>query len=163
MSLASQVQNLATAVGTRSKANRTLINGNLADLAALTTTAKGNLVAAVNEVNAKPTGAAIADGVTALATTWSSQKITDANAALKADILGGAAAAQDTLLELKTYVDSGNAADLTALANRLRIDAAQGLTAPQRVFGRDNLDVYSRAEVGDPATDFVAAFNAALV
>jgi len=37
------------------------------------------------------------------------------------------------------------------------------LTNPQRQFGRDNLSVYSQAEIGNPETDFAATFAAALV
>src|SRR5687768_13957634 len=47
-----QVSNLATQIATTVKANKVLINNNAADLSALTTTAKGNLVAAINEVRA---------------------------------------------------------------------------------------------------------------
>jgi len=52
MSLASRITDFATAVGTALKSTRTLVNGNAADLSALTTTNKTNLVAAINEVNA---------------------------------------------------------------------------------------------------------------
>jgi hypothetical protein len=55
MSLATQVQSLATRIATECKALRTLINGNTADLSALTTTTKTNLVAAINEVKAGQT------------------------------------------------------------------------------------------------------------
>ena len=52
MSLASRITDFATAVGTALKSTRTLVNGNVADLSALNTTNKTNLVAAINEVNA---------------------------------------------------------------------------------------------------------------
>ena len=48
--LVTRISDLATRIGTDVKALRTFINGNMADLSGLTTTAKGNLVAAVNEV-----------------------------------------------------------------------------------------------------------------
>lgn len=51
MSFASNVSNLATRISTEVKALRTLINGNASDLSALNTTAKTNLVAAINEAN----------------------------------------------------------------------------------------------------------------
>lgn len=169
MSLKQRVEDGFVAIATALKATRILINNNAADLSALNTTAKSNLVAAINEVNSKPSGgAAINDASNASTTeTYSINKIKSEDAAnraaLKAEILGSVSAAQDTLEEIKAYVDSGQAVDLTALANRLRIDINnQGLTAPQKQNGRDNLDVYSRTEIGDPETDFVAAFNAAL-
>lgn len=52
MSLVTQLQNLATRVATETKSLRTLVNGNASDLSALTTTAKTNLVAALNELDA---------------------------------------------------------------------------------------------------------------
>ena len=52
MSLATNITNLATRVATESKALRTLLNGNAADNSALTTVAKSNLVAAINELKA---------------------------------------------------------------------------------------------------------------
>lgn len=170
MSLATRLSDLATAVGTAIKASKTLINGNAADLSALNTTAKSNLVAAVNEVHgmAASGGAAINDAASSsLTETYSIDKIKSEDAAnraaLKAEILGAAGAAYDTLEELKAYADSGQAADLTALANRVRVDAPQGLTNPQKLQARDNIDVYSKAEIGDPEQNLVTVFNAALV
>lgn len=169
MSLATRLTDFATAVGTAIKGSKTLINGNAADLSGLSTTNKTSLMAAINEVNAKPSGGAAINDVSNASTTetYSINKIKqtadDAAAAAKVEILGGVGVAQDTLAELKAYVDSGQAADITALGNRLRVDAAQGLGAPQRQFGRDNLDVYSKAEIGDPETDIAAVFAAALV
>jgi hypothetical protein len=167
--LKTRIENLATAVATRSKADRMMINGNAANLNALTTTAKDNLVNAINElqdeINAIVPGASINDASGASATqTYSVNKILQLLIDLKAEILGGAGAAQDTLAELKAYVDSGATADVTALANRLRIDVNnQGLTAPQQQNGQDNLSVYSRAQIGNPDTDFAAVFAAGLV
>lgn len=51
MSLSTNVTNLATRIATEVKSLRTLINNNAADLSSLSTTAKGNLVAAINELN----------------------------------------------------------------------------------------------------------------
>lgn len=62
--LETRLRDLATAVGTQVKALRTLINGNVADLSALTTTAKNNLVAAINEVRALAAGKQDALGFT---------------------------------------------------------------------------------------------------
>ena len=171
MSLATRISDLATAIGTALKAQKTLINGNVADLNALTTTAKANLVAAINELDADIQALAAAGGATindasnaSLTQTYSITKIQQLLTDAKAEILGGAAAAYDTLQELKAYVDSGAAADLTALANRLRIDVnTQGLTAQQKQNGQDNLEVYSRTQIGGPDTNFVNTFNAALV
>lgn len=78
MSLATNVTDLATRVATEAKSLRTLINGNSPDLAALTTTAKANLVAAINEVYAAVADASGIDDTTiSTASSWSSQKTRD--------------------------------------------------------------------------------------
>jgi len=171
---------LITRIGTEFKTVKssvTTVSTAVGTLASLTTTAKGSLVDAINEVNAKPSGtggAAIADGATASTTTWSSTRITtevtNQRAALKAEILGGAGAAFDTLQELKGLLDASDSADDTALAalvtadgNRLRVDVAnQGLTTTQQQNGRTNLNAYGAVELGNPDADLVALLVAAL-
>lgn len=130
-------------------------------LSSLTTTAKTDLVVAINEVKAQAgaAGAAINDASTSsTTTTWSAQKSTAAIAQVKTDILGGAGAAYDTLLELQNLIvaDESTAAALaTAVNNRVRFDASQVLTTPQMLQACTNLGI------GDPDTDFLAAYTAA--
>lgn len=172
-----RLQDLATRIATECKAIRTLINGNAADLSALTTTAKGNLVLAVNEVKALADSIAASGGATindasdaSTTQTWSITKIVselaDTAQTVKDEILNGAGAAYDTLAELQALLE-GSAADLsavmTALGNRLRFDAAQTLTAPQKVQGNANLGSLSLADAGNPDTDLVAVFTTGLV
>lgn len=64
----------------------------------------------------------------------------------------GAAGATDVAASL-VGVDASLAAVNTALANRLRIDAAQGLTAPQQAQGRTNLALGDMAV--QPAASYV--------
>lgn len=168
MSLAQKVIDLATRVATECKALRTLVNGNATDLSSLTTTSKTSLVSAINELKAAlgGAGAVIADGATATTTTWSSTKITDAIATALTALTSGAPGALDTLDELAAALgdDANFAATITtALGNRLRIDAAQSLTAPQKAFGLANLGAASAADMGDPTTDFVTTFNTGLL
>lgn len=86
MSLATNVTNLATRVATEIKTVRTLVNGNAVDNSALLTTAKGNLVDAINELHASVAGATgINDAATSTSSTWSSQKIVDQIVALISD------------------------------------------------------------------------------
>jgi hypothetical protein len=82
----------------------------------------------------------------------------------------GAGAAYDTLQELKTLLDAGDATDQaaitainTALGYRLRVDAAQSLTSGQMQQGRDNLNVYSKTEIGDVSANFVTVFESGLL
>lgn len=175
MSLATNVQNLATRVATEAKAIRTLVNGNAADLTALTTTNKTNLVAAINElqneVNSASGGGATIDDVTASTTTvYSSSKtvsVADASAATAvSNLVAAAPALLDTLDEIAAALgdDPNFATTMTnALAARVRFDAAQVLTAAQMLQARTNIDAASATDVGDTATNFVTTFEAGLV
>ncbi|MFI8666888.1 hypothetical protein ACIGGE_10675 [Qipengyuania sp. NPDC077410] len=174
MSLASNLQTLATRVATECKSIRTLTNGNAADLSALTTTAKTNLVAALNELKseldsvASSGGATINDASTTSTTqTWSVSKIASEIQAAIDDVTNGAPTALDTLDELAAALgDDANFASTitTALGNRVRTDtAAQGLTGTQQSNARTNIGAASAEDVGNTATDFVATFNAGLV
>lgn len=134
--------------------------------------------------------ALIADGSPGLNKTYSSTKINAVIAALINDaapsttkvysstkteaqitaavnaLIGGAPAAWDTFKEIADYItadQSGAAAMNTAIGNRVRFDAAQALTGPEKTQALTNIGAAPSADLGDPATDFVAAFNAALV
>ena len=174
--MATRVNDLASATGGQLKALRTLINGNLADLSTLSTTSKASLVAALNEIYADVQtlaasgGATINDASNASTTqTYSITKIlttiADMVAASKAEILGGAGGAYDTLQELKALLDETDGdigAITTALAQRVSTQAGQNLTSPEKQNARDNIDVYSKAEIGNPDTDFVTTLNTAM-
>lgn len=171
MSLATNIGNLATRIATETKALRTLINGNAADLSSLTTTAKTNLVAAINELDsdiaAIGTPATINDAATNSTQTWSSDKITlEIGDALDAAI-DGAPGALDTLNELAAAIgdDASFAATITtALGNRVRVDtAAQGLNGTEKTNALTNIGAIAATDVGDPTTNFVTTFEAGLV
>ena len=161
MSLQIVLQNLSTRVATECKALRTLTNGNAPGLAALTTTDKTNLVAALNEVRALAASAgSVSDGTTSTTTGWSSTKVTSYVASQVATVLGGASAAYDTLQEIQALMvadDTETTGILTSLSNRIRFDAAQVLTTPQQAQACANIGV------GDPETNFVTVFNAGLL
>lgn len=168
--LVAEVRLLTQRVSNEAKALRTLINGNAGDLSALATVQKGNLVAAVNELKAAidsfDSGGVIDDGATATATTWSSSKVSSEITAALDALVAGAPAALDTLNEIATKLasdDDALAALTASVANRVRFDAAQGLTAPQQAQARANIGAPSAAEVGDLTnTDFVTLFEAGL-
>lgn len=186
LSLQTRLSDLITAIGTDYKQLRTWITGsNTGTLVGLTTTAKTDLVAAVNEVNAKPSSAPpdsseTVKGIVELATLIEMTTGTDAvravtpagvrqeRIALKDEIFGaGVPEALDTLDELAAALgDDANfaATTSTALGNRLRVDTnVQGLTTAQQGNGRTNLDVYSKIEMGNPETDLVALYTTAKV
>lgn len=167
-----QVDALAAAIATAHNTHKTQIG----TLATLTTTDKSNLVAAVNEVKASSSGAPpsaseTVAGVVELATTAEATTGTDTTRAvtpagvkavrdaLRTEILGaGVPAALDTLDELAAALaddDNFAATTTTALGNRVRVDAAQGLTAPQQAQGRANLGIVTSS--ADFAADFAAA------
>lgn len=164
MSLKSNLESLATRIGTEFKTLRTLTGA----LSGLTTTSKASLVAAINEVNAKPTGgggAAINDAAVNATQTWSSQKSTDAITAAVNALVDGAPGAIDTLKELAAALgnDPSFATTVTtALGKRLRFDDAQTLTAAEKIQANGNLGSLSLVQSGDPEADLVAVFVAGL-
>lgn len=156
--LAARITALATAIGTDIKTNVNAIGS----LSALNTTAKNNIVAALNEVLAAvgSGGVTINDSGTTGDTThtYSVNKILALIAAAKSDLINGAGSALDTLNELAAAL--GNDANYattvaTALAARIRFDAAQTLSVGEQNQACANLNV------GNPDTDFVATYNAA--
>ena len=167
-----RLQDLATRVATEVKALRTLINGNAANLAGLTFGAKTTLVAALNELKAELDSVASAGGATindassaSTTQTWSVTKISDTIASAVAAVTNGAPTALDTLDELAAALgdDANFAATVTtALGNRLRFDAAQTLTAPQKVQGNANLGSAALADTGNLDTNFVTVFETGL-
>lgn len=164
MSLITQVSNLATRVGTEFKAVRTSIG----TLTGLSTTEKGSVVGAINEVHGMvgASGAQIDDAAPSTGTVYSSAKTDTQISAATAALIDSSPATLDTLNELANALgDDPNFATTvtTALGNRVRFDAAQALTSPQKTQALSNIGAASASDVGDTTTDFVATFNAALV
>ena len=168
MSLESRIIALAQAVGGDVKA----LTAAQGSLSALNTTTKTSLVAAINELLTLIGGAgaqindSAGNGDTSV--TWSADKIFDsietAKTAVKNDLVNGAGAALDTLNELAAALgnDPSFATTIaTEVANRVRYDAAQTLTAPQQAQARTNIGAQSAAAIGDPDHDLVADYNAA--
>ena len=162
MSLATRIESLVIRVAqefndVRAKA------GNLANLS---TTDKSSLVAAINELQAAVASNVIDDGQVATTSTYSSSKIVSLLDALKAEILGGADAAYDTLVEIQQLLQNGTSgldALLAAVNNRVRFDAAQSLTVAEQLQARSNIGAVAATDVGNTDTDFVAVFVGALV
>ena len=171
MTLEQRLILLAQGIGADIKALN-LGQGALTDL---DTTTKTSLVAAVNELKGTVDGlsgggAVINDGAGDGDTTvtWSANKIFDtiaaASAALKDELTDGAGAALDTLKELADALgnDPSFSATIAAeIANRVRYDAAQALSAPQQAQARDNIGAQAAAAVGDTDHDFVADYTTA--
>ena len=132
------------------------VRAKIGTLTSLSTTAKTNLVAAINEIYTMAGGAgSINDGTTGTGTTWSSTKI----AAEIAALVASAPAVLNTLDELANALgDDPNFATTmaTALGNRLRVDAAQGLNGTQQAQGRSNLGIVAST------ANFASAYNTAV-
>ncbi|UCG18267.1 MAG: hypothetical protein JSU84_06920 [Thiotrichales bacterium] len=162
MSLETKIVALSNAIGADVKDLR-IKQG---DLTALSTTAKTNLVAAINELATMIAGSGVSindaagDGNTSV--TWSADKIFDtieaAKTAVKNDLTNGATAALDTLSELAAALgnDPNFATTIaTGLSNRVRFDAAQTLNTAQQLQACTNIGV------GDPERDFAAVYTTA--
>lgn len=102
----------------------------------------------------------------ATATTLSAGAIAAAIANAKSELIGGADTLADTLGEIQALIqdnDTELGSIMTALSNRVRVDAAQGLTGTQQTQARDNIGAASAAALGNTDRDLAAVFNAALV
>lgn len=177
--LVQQTTDLANAVANT-------FNTTIGSLSGLTTTDKSNVVAAINEVksdivaagsvtssqitDATTVGKAVltaADGPTACSAigAYTKAQTDSAISTATAALVASAPSTLDTLNELATALgDDPNFATTTstALGNRLRVDAAQTLTAAQQQQAQTNLGVYSVAQIGDVTTNFAAIFTGAL-
>lgn len=151
---------LATVMGTDVKNLSAAIADAVAkqgDLANLTTTEKSTLVGALNELktglNTVSSSAIDAATVQGMIDTGITSLVNGAPDAL--NTLNEIAAA---LAEDQTALDG----ILAALAKRVRVDAAQSFTDPEKAQGRSNIGAAASADVGDvPNADFVATYNTA--
>ena len=155
MSLQTRLSDYITRIGTEFKTYHTIIDGAASGaFAALTTTAT-NIIGAINELKTDldaltvSAGAIINDAAASLTSTYSSTKIEADIAAAVTALVDSSPAALDTLNELAAAL--GDDANFSTTIN-----AAIALKA-------NSADVYTQTELGDPETDLVALFNAALV
>jgi hypothetical protein len=133
MSLTTKLTDCLTVIGDNVKT----LYANDGNLGVLTTTTKSNLVDAINEINLL-VGA-----------------VPNQLATLRADILGGADAAFDTLKELQDLLTNDTSqitALLTAVGNRVLFDEDQDLNAAQKLRACKNIGI------GDYNHDFTADY-----
>lgn len=164
MSLSTNVANLATRVATEVKSVRTLVNGNAADLSALNTTAKNNLVAAINELKTALDGidvsAQVLELIDDLATTttsvWSSTKTQAEIDAAVSSLIDGAPGLLDTLNELAAALgDDANFASTitTSIASKADDADVVKLTGAQTIA---DIKTFSSAPVVPDASFAIA-------
>lgn len=135
----------------------TSVNGRVGSLAALTSTDKTSIVAALNELkaivsNLSGGGAAIDDGATSGSTVWSSNRTQTAITTAITAVINGASGSQDTLKELADQITALAAADNSLLS----FGGAQVLDAAQQLQACTNLGI------GDPSHNYVTAIETAL-
>ena len=155
MTLEQRVLALAQAIGTDIK----LLRSADGTLASLSTANKTSLVAAINEIFtiANAAGVQINDNAPASSTTvaYSPAKITALIATAISDVLGGASAAYNTLIEIENVLLANNGSInnlLSAVGNKVAFDAAQTLTTAQKLTACTNIGI------GNSDRDFVADY-----
>lgn len=157
MSLETGIIALAEAIGTDVKA----LTLKIGDLSQLTTTAKNNLVDAINEAATSGSSSAIIDDTAGLGdtdVTWSADKTVTAIQAAVDALIDGAPEALDTLNKLAAALGNDENLAQTMIAqinNRVRFDEAQVLTAEQQLTACTNIGV------GNPTRNFAADYAAA--
>ena len=135
------------------------LTDNQGSLTALNTTAKNNLVAALNELKQViDSKTSINDSATTTANTWSADKTQKTIDLAISSLINGAGTTLDTLKELADALgnDANFAATIaTQMGKRVRVDAPQTFTVAEQAQGCANLGI------GNPDTDFVAAYTTA--
>ena len=134
----------------------TTLKGNQGDLTKLSTANKTSLVNALNELKSTiDNKTSINDSQNTTANTWSATKISNEIATAITNLINGADVSSDTLKEL--------ADKITALAQAdnglVSASQSQAFTEQQKAQARSNIDVYSKAEIGDINTNFVTTIN----
>ena len=132
------------------------LKGNQGDLTKLSTADKTSLVNALNELKTTiDNKSAINDSQITTANTWSATKISNEITTAITNLINGADASSDTL---KKLVDK-----ITALAQAdnglVSASQSQAFNEQQKAQARSNIDVYSKAEIGDVNTNFVTTIN----
>ena len=132
------------------------LKGNQGDLTKLSTADKTSLVNALNELKSTiDNKSAINDSQTTTANTWSATKISNEITTAITNLINGADASSDTLKELADKIAASAQADNGLVST----NQAQDFTEQQKAQARNNIDVYSKAEIGDINTNFVTTIN----
>ena len=135
--------------------NNTL-KGNQGDLTKLSTVDKTSLVNALNELKITiDNKSAINDNQNTTANTWSATKISTEITTAITNLINGADVSSDTLKELADKITALVQAD-NGLVSATQ---AQAFNEQQKAQARSNIDVYSKAEIGDINTNFVTTIN----
>lgn len=149
MSLIDKLTKLAQQIGT----DINTLTKRIGNISTLTTTSKGNVVDAINEVKSTVDGLDLS-----LDETRVGEIATQKAQAEVAKVVNGAPEAFDTLKEISDELAKGNTATqalVDGLNKRVRFDDTQMLTTAQKLQACNNIGI------GDPDTDLVAVYNTA--
>ena len=134
----------------------TTLKGNQGDLTKLSTVDKTSLVNALNELKSTiDNKTSINDNQTTPANTWSATKISNEITKAITNLINGADTSSDTLKELADKIASLAQADNGLVS----ANQAQTFNEQQKAQARTNIDVYSKAEIGDINTNFVTTIK----
>lgn len=135
--------------------NNTL-KGNQGDLTKLSTADKTSLVNALNELKTTiDNKSAIDDSQNTATNTWSATKISNEITQAITNLINGADVSSDTLKKLADKITALVQAD-NGLVSATQV---QAFNEQQKAQARSNIDVYSKAEIGDINTNFVTTIN----
>ena len=134
----------------------TTLKGNQGDLTKLSTADKTSLVNALNELKTSiDNKTSINDSQATTANTWSATKISNEITKAINTLINGADSSSDDFKEVADKI----AALMQADNGLVSTSQAQTFTAAQKLQARSNIDVYSKAEIGDINTNFVTTIN----
>ena len=134
----------------------TILKGNQGDLTKLSTADKTSLVNALNELKTSiDNKTSINDSQATTANTWSATKISNEITKAINTLINGADSSSDDFKEVTDKI----AALMQADNGLVSTSQAQAFTAAQKLQARSNIDVCSKAEIGDINTNFVTTIN----
>ena len=132
------------------------LKGNQGDLTKLNTVDRTSLVNALNELKSTiDNKSSINDSQATTANTWSATKIRNEITTAITNLINGADSSSDDFKEVADKI----AALMQADNGLVSTSQAQAFTAAQKLQARSNIDVYSKAEIGDINTNFVTTIN----
>ena len=134
----------------------TTLKSNQGDLTKLSTANKTSLVNALNELKTLiDNKTSINDSQSTTTNTWSATKISNEITTAITKLINGADSSSDDFKDVADKIAALIQAD-NGLVSAIQ---AQSFTAAQKLQARSNIDVYSKAEIGDINTNFVTTIN----
>lgn len=145
-----------TQITTLLKQVNNTLKGNQGDLTKLSTVDKTSLVNALNELKTTiDNRTSINDSQNTATNTWSATKISTEITTAITNLINGADSSSDDFKDVADKI----AALIQADNGLVSANKAQAFTESEKLQARNNIDVYSKAEIGDINTNFVTTIN----